>query len=269
MARYYDLEYDELVNYKCHCDVLERIFRKHYRGRVKSILDVGCGTGNHAIIFAQRGYRATGIDLSDAMLAGARKKVGSSDNPRFHRMDMRQIDLGEKFDVALVLFAGFGYLLKDTDLRSFFSSVKRHLNEGLLIYEFWQNSGIHPEASQPSGLKRWVKTKDKKAKRLLIRLDRSTYDAQTHLQTIHFDFYVIDSKTRRVTDIFSETHMLRTYSISEMKYLLMENGFTSLAFYDGKIPVPGEAYTKTLRSATYSTFRVTSVARSARVLTGN
>lgn len=38
-----------------------------------SVLDVGCGTGRHAVALATRGYGVTGIDLSAGMLTQARK----------------------------------------------------------------------------------------------------------------------------------------------------------------------------------------------------
>ena len=38
-----------------------------------AILDVGCGTGRHAVELARRGYRVTGLDLSAGMLAEAAK----------------------------------------------------------------------------------------------------------------------------------------------------------------------------------------------------
>jgi SAM-dependent methyltransferase len=37
------------------------------------ILDVGCGTGRHAVELARRGYQVTGVDFSAGMLAKARK----------------------------------------------------------------------------------------------------------------------------------------------------------------------------------------------------
>ena len=37
-----------------------------------AILDVGCGTGRHAIELAGRGYGVTGLDLSSGMLAQAK-----------------------------------------------------------------------------------------------------------------------------------------------------------------------------------------------------
>ncbi len=40
-----------------------------------SILDMGCGTGRHAVELAKRGYQVTGVDISAGMLAQARKKA--------------------------------------------------------------------------------------------------------------------------------------------------------------------------------------------------
>lgn len=71
--------YDDLYkdkNYERECDVMESIFGK-FRGIPRTILDLGCGTGGHAIIFAERGYKVVGIDRSSAMLKIARTKAKS------------------------------------------------------------------------------------------------------------------------------------------------------------------------------------------------
>src|SRR3954469_9134228 len=41
------------------------------------VLDVGCGTGRHALRLARAGAAVTAIDFSEAMLAQARAKVGA------------------------------------------------------------------------------------------------------------------------------------------------------------------------------------------------
>ena len=43
--------------------------------RSTRILDIGCGTGRHAIELAARGYAVVGVDLSMAQLARARAKA--------------------------------------------------------------------------------------------------------------------------------------------------------------------------------------------------
>lgn len=42
------------------------------------LLDIGCGTGRHAIELARRGYRVTGVDISAGMLAEARKAAAQA-----------------------------------------------------------------------------------------------------------------------------------------------------------------------------------------------
>ncbi|WP_051450232.1 SAM-dependent methyltransferase [Actinospica robiniae] len=70
------------------------------RGRV---LDVGCGTGEHALMAAALGCTATGVDLSEAALDQARRKASERGLAvRFDRRDA--LDLagwGERFDVVL------------------------------------------------------------------------------------------------------------------------------------------------------------------------
>lgn len=51
---------------------LDRIFRKH---RIMSILDMGCGTGEHVRYFQSLGYRPKGIDSSSKMIEVAKKDI--------------------------------------------------------------------------------------------------------------------------------------------------------------------------------------------------
>jgi len=66
-AEAYDFLYQD-KNYSSECDLIEEIFRKFAPGKIRTILDLGCGTGSHAIPLAQRGYRVTGVDLAENML---------------------------------------------------------------------------------------------------------------------------------------------------------------------------------------------------------
>ncbi len=66
-AEEYDLFYKD-KDYEAECDMIEEIFRSHAGGQVSTILDLGCGTGNHAISLAHRGYKVTGVDRSSEMV---------------------------------------------------------------------------------------------------------------------------------------------------------------------------------------------------------
>lgn len=54
------------------CDFIEKELNYD---RSKKILDIGCGTGRHAIELTKRGYQVTGIDLSEGQLKRAREKA--------------------------------------------------------------------------------------------------------------------------------------------------------------------------------------------------
>jgi SAM-dependent methyltransferase len=76
------------------------------------VLDVGCGTGRHAVELALRGMRVTGVDLSPGMLAEARKRAGEAGVPvTWVHADATRFDLDERFDAAICLCEGaFGLL---------------------------------------------------------------------------------------------------------------------------------------------------------------
>jgi ubiquinone/menaquinone biosynthesis C-methylase UbiE len=260
MADYYDIVYSKIVDYRSQVDYLEKIIAKHRRGRTESILDVACGTGNYTFVFARRGYRTTGIDISDEMLRVAKEKAGRKTNPRFFKSDMRKIDLQAKYDVAVVLFGGFGYLLEQGEVGEFLAGVAKQLNKGgLLIFEFWQNSAIFPAAARPSGQKTWDRVEEDR--RSIVRLNTSKYDAQTNILTMTFDFYVFNIKTKKLVDKFSETHLVKTYALSHIQALLERSDFKALAFYDGDL---GKTKKDDLAKASFSTFRVLAVARPSR-----
>jgi SAM-dependent methyltransferase len=83
------------------------------------ILDVGCGTGRHAIELARRGYQVTGIDLSANQLARAREKaLAAGVEPVFEQRDARAPHFSAAFDLVLMLCEG-GFSLMETDAMNF------------------------------------------------------------------------------------------------------------------------------------------------------
>ena len=83
------------------------------------ILDIGCGTGRHAIELARRGYTVTGLDLSANQLARAREKASAAGvQPVFEQRDARRPHYVAAFDLALMLCEG-GISLMETDAMNF------------------------------------------------------------------------------------------------------------------------------------------------------
>jgi len=85
----------------------------------KTILDVGCGTGRHALELTRRGFRVCGLDLSAEMLAAARKKAHQQGlDVEFIQGDARHLDFNQEFDGVTILCEG-GFSLMETDQMDF------------------------------------------------------------------------------------------------------------------------------------------------------
>jgi SAM-dependent methyltransferase len=81
-----------------------------------SILDLGCGTGRHSVELAKRGFEATGVDISEGMLAVARKKAQAEGVAvRWIQADatnsIPELAEEDRFDAAISLCeGGFGLI---------------------------------------------------------------------------------------------------------------------------------------------------------------
>ena len=98
------------------CDFVEKELNSDKGCR---ILDIGCGTGRHSIELTKRGYRVTGIDLSDSMLAKAKEKAEADKlDIVFLKQDARNLGFSSEFDLAIMLCEG-GFPLMETDEMNF------------------------------------------------------------------------------------------------------------------------------------------------------
>src|SRR5262245_42107530 len=104
-AAYYDELYSD-KDYAGEVSYVESLMRE-FAGQGKlSILDLGSGTGKHAVALGMRGYTVHGVDRSDQMVAQAeaRKSTLAGDsgaNVSFSVGDVRSVRLGRQFDVVL------------------------------------------------------------------------------------------------------------------------------------------------------------------------
>ncbi|HRZ40329.1 MAG TPA: class I SAM-dependent methyltransferase [Candidatus Omnitrophota bacterium] len=87
--------------------------------RSLKILDIGCGTGRHSIELSKRGYKVTGVDLSESQLARAKEKATETGVAvDFQRHDARSLPFNGEFDLAIMLCEG-GFSLMETDEMNF------------------------------------------------------------------------------------------------------------------------------------------------------
>lgn len=95
------------------------------------VLDLGCGDGRYARALAARGCRVTGVDVSETLLAEARRRSpGLPGTPTYVRADMRALPFGPQFDGVVSLFTSFGYFDDPSDDARVLGEVARVLLPG-------------------------------------------------------------------------------------------------------------------------------------------
>jgi SAM-dependent methyltransferase/predicted enzyme related to lactoylglutathione lyase len=105
-------EYDSNVFTKNTLSEVEFLIRELGLAPGASVLDVGCGTGRHAVELARHGFRVTGVDISPGMLAEAKKRASEAGvEVAWVQADAARFTLEGRFDAAICLCEGaFGLL---------------------------------------------------------------------------------------------------------------------------------------------------------------
>ncbi len=137
-AALYDVLYGEFKDYRAEAVRLLEIF-EGAAFPVRTVLDVGCGTGMHARFLADSGLTVDGLDLDPDFVLIAQKR-----NPdgRFRVGDMTSFEVARRYDAVLCLFGAIGHVVEEDRLRA----AARHMAEavrpgGLLVVEPWFEPG--------------------------------------------------------------------------------------------------------------------------------
>lgn len=81
-----------------------------------AVLDLGCGTGRHAIELARRGYRVTGVDISGGMLEVARRNAAVAGvDVEFVESPAQKFAGARRYDCAISLCEGALCLFSEED----------------------------------------------------------------------------------------------------------------------------------------------------------
>jgi SAM-dependent methyltransferase len=192
------------------------------KDKSRSILDVGCGTGRHSIELAKRGYRVTGIDLSEAQLAKAVYKAKDAGvEAEFIRADARNFSFERKFGLAIMICEG-AFPLMETDEMNFeiLKCCANALDEkGKFI--FTTLNGLFPLFHSVKDL---VNSGSEG-----FRDNDNQFDLMTFRDKSVFDFTDDDglSHTLEATE--------RYYVPSEITWLLKSLGFKKIDIYAAKL----------------------------------
>jgi SAM-dependent methyltransferase len=215
--------YDALYadkDYVAECDLIEEIFRRADRP-VRTILDLGCGTGRHSVELARRGYEVVGVDLSEAMLDRARRRAvaETSGTATFLRGDIQTVQLGRRFDAVLSMFAVIGYQISDNAVRSTLANVRRHLEPGgVFVFDVWYGPAVI--AVGPSERVKVVATEGGQIERKAV----GALEPGSNVCSVKYEL------TRRrpgsPDETAHETHRMRYFFEEELGEFLKEAGLT-------------------------------------------
>ena len=109
LAENYDTEFSQTTIGQSLRQRVQQNLLKHWQTG-DSILELGCGTGEDAIFFAQKGIQVTATDASSKMLAIASQKGNQHPNLTFRHLDLQRLprnELNEQFDGV---YSNFGVL---------------------------------------------------------------------------------------------------------------------------------------------------------------
>jgi SAM-dependent methyltransferase len=200
-AELYDAIYTRMKDYRAEAETVRSWIEK-LRPGAQSILDVACGTGEHAKYLSAH-YQTDGIDLNRNYLAAAHAK-----NPqgRHEVADMTAFDLHKKYDAVLCLFSAIGYAMTVEKLNAAIQCMAHHLSpQGALIVEPW----FTPEVWR-AGRPHLVSFEEENFK--ICRLNTTELRGE---RNSFFQFHYLIGRPEGVTH-FTEDHELALYTKSEM-----------------------------------------------------
>jgi ubiquinone/menaquinone biosynthesis C-methylase UbiE len=194
------------------------------------LLDVPCGFGRHSVPLARAGYRVTGVDRSEALLAEARHRAGGERWPKLVRADYRELPFRDaSFDAALNLFSSLGYLGDDEDTKAL-AEIGRVLRPGgRLVIETMHRDLL---------MRIFVDQNWKLVGEGRLLLEQRTFDAASGVaQTTQT---LIDKTGERD----SRSYSVRVYTATELLAMLARAGFAEARCYGD---LDGGAFTTATR----------------------
>ena len=147
IAAYYDIIYGADIDYNAESLCLHDIFKKY---KVKTLLDISCGTATHLIHLGKQGYSGNGFDISEKMLEIANEKaIKESLDLNLQIADMKSLQTHNQFDAVFSLYAlGLNSTPNDVEciLRNIYPLVK---NKGIFVFNVMNADCDYGDMSSP------------------------------------------------------------------------------------------------------------------------
>lgn len=187
------------------------------------VLDLGCGTGRHAIELTRRGYQVAGFDLSLAMLARAADEAQERNQKlNFLQGDMREMTFEDTFDGVYSWNTSFGFFEEEKNAHVV-SLVHRSLRKGgQFLLDVVNRDYIMRQ--QPSLA--WFEGDG------CICMDEMSIDWITSRMRVKRTMMMDDGRSKEIE------YSIRVYSLHELGKILHDQGFR-VAEVSGRVGTPG------------------------------
>jgi SAM-dependent methyltransferase len=216
-ASAYDVMYADKDN-GAECDAVLALLERFGDGKITRFLDLGCGTGRHAVEFATRGFDVTGVDFSEAMLSRARQRAHAGGALRFVQGDARAYRSATPFDAVLMNFNVLGYMNSNDDLTAALATARANLRAGgVFVADFWYGPAV--VADPPGDRLREIVAGDRR----FLRHSHGVHEADH--QRIRIAIRVIELQGDRVRADSEEVHGMRYFFPLELELALRTHGF--------------------------------------------
>ncbi len=226
-AQFYDLLYRDKDYAQEARFVNECLVQKG--GSIADLLELGCGTGRHAVQFSALGHSVTGVDMSPEMVEQAKNRAAQlpperQAGLRFQTGDVRSLELGCRFDSVVSLFHVMNYQVKNEDLKAAFSTAARHLKPGgLFLFDFWYG----PAVLRDPPVVRIKHLQDETLE--ATRIAEPELHPNENLVIVNYHLFLRNRYNQEVTEV-RVAHPMRYLFKPELDSLLERAGFESGTF---------------------------------------
>ena len=217
-----DIDYRKYAEFFCH------IVEKHASGKVHSMMDMGCGTGNFTLAMAAEGFDMTGIDSSSEMLSCALSKSGPE--ILWINQNLTELDLFGTYDAAVSLLDCVNHLLTDEEIEEYFRLVHNYVNPGgLFIFDI--NTEYKLEKTFSSNVFYTVEDD-------FAYIWHNEYDSKEKICRMDITLFIKENELYKRVDAVNHE---KAYDIAFLSHKLTDAGFNIEAVYDdGVFGPPGD-----------------------------
>ncbi len=214
--------YDEMINFEERLKKERNVFKEFIvSNKIKSAIDIGCGTGFYAILLSELRVESWGIDDSAEMIKIARinaekRKV----NVKFKRLKFENwhLEIKSMFDSVLCLGNSLPHILEKSKLKSVIKNIYNRIsNNGIFVAQILNYERIMKNKERIVNIK-------KINKHILIRF----YDFYRNY--IVFNILIISEENEKIGHEIISTKLRPIYK-EELITFIRNSGFRKINIY--------------------------------------